>query len=62
MDWVKAFDSELAKEYFAVPLRHWEHQWTRYLTEEGVWNHVRSTSFINRLSPEEKEVSFAKYT
>jgi hypothetical protein len=57
MDWLKAFDSDVAKELYILPLQMWEHKWTRKLDEAGIWNFIRSLSFINRLSPEEKQVN-----
>ena len=56
MGWQKAFDSDIAKEYYTLPLQKWEHKWIRKLDEPGIWNMVRSISFINKLSPEEKQV------
>jgi hypothetical protein len=56
MEWLKAFDSDVAKEYYILPLQEWEHKWVRKSDEPGIWNHIRSISFINKLSPEEKQV------
>jgi len=56
MGWMKAFDTPEAKEFFELPLQHWDYKWTRTITDEGIWNFIRSLSFINRLSPQEKEV------
>jgi hypothetical protein len=56
MEWLQAFDSDVARELYVLPLQHWEYQWTRKLDDKGLWNFVRSLSFINRLSPEEKQV------
>lgn len=56
MAWLKAFDSDVAKEYYILPLEKWEHKWVNKLDEPGIWNFVRSISFINKLSPEEKQV------
>jgi hypothetical protein len=52
---MKAFDTVEAKEFFELPLQHWDYKWTRYITEEGIWNFLRSISFINRLPADEKE-------
>jgi hypothetical protein len=56
MEWLKAFDSPVAHEKYEVPLQAWEYQWTRWLNEEQIWNFLRSLSFINKLSPEQKQV------
>jgi len=56
MEWLKAFDSDVAKEHYILPLQKWEHKWDRKSDEPGMWNFVRSVSFINKLSPEEKQV------
>lgn len=56
MEWLQAFDSDVAKESYVLPLQHWEYKWTRKLDDKGLWNFVRSLSYINRLSPEEKLV------
>jgi hypothetical protein len=56
MNWLKAFDTDIAKEYFYLPLKSWEYKWTRSITDEGLWNFLRSLSYINRLAPDEKQV------
>jgi hypothetical protein len=56
MEWLTAFDSSVAHEKYEVPLQAWEYQWTRWLNEEQIWNYLRSVSFINKLSPEQKQV------
>ena len=56
MEWLKAFETDVAKEYYVLPLQHWVHKWTRYMSEEAVWNFIRTLSFVNRLPPERKEV------
>jgi hypothetical protein len=56
LEWLKAFVSPQANEHFHLPLRSWEHKWTRVLSEEEIWNFLRSLSFINRLRTDEKMV------
>ena len=56
MKWLEAFDSDVAKEFYVLPLQHWEYTWTRKLDDKGFWNFVSSLSYINRLSPKEKQV------
>jgi len=56
MDWLKAFDSDVAKGYYIAPLDYWEYKWTRKIKDTDMWNFVRSLSYINRLSSEEKQV------
>ena len=56
MEWLKAFDSDVVKELYILPLQKWEHKWVRKLDEPGMWDFIRSLSFINRLTPEEKLV------
>lgn len=53
---MKAFESDVAKDNYVLPLQQWNHTWTRKLNENGVWNFVRSLSYINRLSPDKKAV------
>jgi len=59
MNWLKAFDTDVAKEYFDVPLKSWEYKWTRSVTDEGLWNFLRSLSYINKLPPDEKQVRYS---
>jgi hypothetical protein len=47
---------DVAKEFFDVPLKHWEYKWIRKLTDEGIWNFLRSISFIHNLPADEKAV------
>jgi len=56
LEWEKAFDTDVAKENYLLPLNYWEYKWVRKVADKGVWPLVRSLSFINKLSPEEKEV------
>jgi hypothetical protein len=56
MSWIQAFDSDIAHQYYVLPLHSWEYKWVRKIEEKDIWNYVRSLSFINQLSPEEKEV------
>jgi len=56
MEWMKAFETPEAEEFYELPLQNWDYPWTRWVTDEGIWNLVRSLSFINRLSAEEKQV------
>lgn len=55
MEWLKTFDTYVAKEYYDVPLKSWEYKWNRSVTDEGFWNFLRSLSYINRLPPDEKQ-------
>ena len=55
LGWLDAFETPEAKEFYELPLQHWDYKWTRYVTDEGVWNFFRSISFINRLPAEKKE-------
>ena len=59
MGWLKTFDTDVAKEYYDVPLKSWEYKWSRSVTDEGFWNFLRSLSYINRLPLDEKHVPFA---
>ena len=55
-EWEKAFDSDVARENYVLPLNFWEYKWVRKVADDKVWPLVRSLSYINKLSPEEKEV------
>lgn len=57
MKWLSAFDSDVAKESYILPLHYWEYKWTRKLDDRRFWDFVRSLSYINRLSLKEKQVS-----
>jgi hypothetical protein len=46
----------VAKENYVLPLNYWEYKWVRKVADNGVWPFLRSLSYINKLSPEEKEV------
>jgi hypothetical protein len=39
-----------------LPLEQWDYRWTRKIDQNGVWNLIRSLSYINRLPPEKKEI------
>ena len=56
MKWVEAFDTDVAREYYILPLEYWEYKWTMSLSRIQLWNFIRSLSYINKLSDEEKEV------
>lgn len=60
MEWLKAFETDVAKEYYVLPLQHWDYKWTRYLSEDAIWNFIRSLSFINRMPQDKKEVRFPR--
>lgn len=56
MKWLEAFDTNVAREYYILPLECWEYKWTMNLDRIQLWNFIRSLSYINKLSDEEKEV------
>jgi len=53
---LKAFDSDVAKQNYGLPLQRWEYRWTRKIDEKGVWNFIRSLSFIHGLPSEKKMI------
>ena len=53
---MKAFDSDLAKQDYVLPLQNWHYRWSRKIDEKGVWSFIRSLSYIHALPPEKKEI------
>jgi hypothetical protein len=56
MEWLKAFDSDVAREFYVLPLQIWEHKWVRKIDEKSFWDFLRSLSYINSLSLDERQV------